>query len=83
MIFALKNDIFGVKKFFYMHYDLKNGCKNEFQGHNEKSCSRSRNRVSHKIDFKVIWTRNSHAARVGVNFSKKSYDADYYTEHVD
>ena len=44
---------FGVKEFFFMNFDFENGCKNEFKGKNEKSCSGSRNRVSHKIDFKA------------------------------
>ena len=46
-----------------MNFDLKN----EFKDNNEKSCSRSRNRVSHKIDSIAIWRRNGHAASVGVN----------------
>ena len=29
---------FGAKEFFYMIFDLKNGCKNEFKVNNEKSC---------------------------------------------
>ena len=36
-----------------MNFDLKNGCKNELDDNNVKSCSCSRNRVSHKIDFKA------------------------------
>ena len=28
---------FGVKKFFCMNFDFKNGCKNEFKDKNEKS----------------------------------------------
>ena len=56
----------GLKEFFLMTFDFKNGCKNEFQENNEKSCSWSRNRVSHKINFKAVWPRNGHAADVGV-----------------
>ena len=36
-----------------MNFDFKNECKNEFKDNNEKSCSLSRNRISHKIDFKT------------------------------
>ena len=38
-----------------MKFDLKNGYKNELKDNNEKSYSWSRNRVSHKIDFKAQW----------------------------
>ena len=27
---------FCAKEFFYMNFDLKNGCKNEFKNNNEK-----------------------------------------------
>ena len=57
---------FGVKEFFYMISDFKNGCNNEFEDSNEKSCSWSRNGVSREIDFKVQWLRNSQADSVGV-----------------
>ena len=49
-----------------MNFDFKNRCKNEFKDNNEKSCSSSRNRVSHKIDLKAFQSRNGHAASVGV-----------------
>ena len=52
---------------FYMNFDFKNGCKNEYKDNNEKSCSWSRNTVSHKIDFKAQWLRNGHSDSVGVN----------------
>ena len=42
-----------------MNSDLKNKCKNEFKDNNEKLCSWSRNRVSHKIDFKAKWPRTA------------------------
>ena len=29
-------DDFGVKEFFFVDFDYKNGCKNEFQDNNEK-----------------------------------------------
>ena len=49
-----------------MNFDFKNGCKNEFEDNHEKSCSSSRNRVPHKIDFKVVGPEKSQADSVGV-----------------
>ena len=60
-----KWNFFGVTELFFIIYDFKNGCKNEFKNNNEKSCSWSRYRVSHKIDFKAVLTRNRHVASVG------------------
>ena len=60
------NFFFRVEEFFFMNFNFKNRCKNEFKDNNEKSCSWSRNRVSHKIDFKAQWPRNGHADSVGV-----------------
>ena len=34
-----KLNFFGAKEFFYIIFDFKNGCKNEFKDNNEKSCS--------------------------------------------
>ena len=45
-------------------------CKNEFKDNNEKLCSWTKNRVSHKIDFKAVWPRNGHAASGEVKFGK-------------
>ena len=42
-----------------MNFDLKNGCKNEFEDNSEKSCSRFINRVPFKIDFRADWTHES------------------------
>ena len=39
-----KRKFFGVKEFF-VNFDYKNGCKNEFEDNKEKSCSRFKNRV--------------------------------------
>ena len=47
---------FGMKDFFFVNFDFKNGCKNEFEDNNEKSCRRFKNRVPLKIDFKAEWT---------------------------
>ena len=29
---------FGAKEFFYVNFDFKNGCENEFKDENEKPC---------------------------------------------
>ena len=50
-----------------MNLDFKNGFENGSKDNNEKSCSWSRNRVSHKINFKPLWPRNGHAASIRVN----------------
>ena len=42
-----------------MNFDFINGCKNEFEDNNEKSCSRLKNRVPLKIDFRADWTHES------------------------
>ena len=66
---ASKMKFFLCQEIFYVNFDFKNGCKNEFKDNIEKSRSWSRNRVSRKIDFKAQWLRNGHADSVGVNFS--------------
>ena len=58
------------QEIFSINFDFKNGCKNEFEDNNEKSYSRSRKRVCHKIDFKAVWPHNGHAASVGVKLTK-------------
>ena len=40
---------------FFVNFDFKNGCKNEFEVNNEKSESRFKNRVPLKIDFRADW----------------------------
>ena len=60
------------KEFFYEFW-LKNSCKNGFKDNTEKSYSWSRNRVSHKIDFKAVWPRNGHADSVGVRIKMNHY----------
>ena len=49
-----------------MTFEFKNGYLNEVMDSKEISCSWSRNTVSHKIDFKAVWLRNGHTARMGV-----------------
>ena len=46
---------FVVKEFFFVNFDLKNGCKNEFEDNNEKSCSRIK-KGPLEIDFRADWT---------------------------
>ena len=53
---------------FFLIFDFKNGCKNEIKDINQKLRIWSRNRVSHKIDFKAEWPRNGHADSVRVKF---------------
>ena len=38
-----KWNFFGVKEFFLVNFYVKNGCKNEFEDNNDKSCSRFKN----------------------------------------
>ena len=43
---AFENEIILVSRnFFFVNTDVKNGCKNEFEDNNEKSCSQFKNRV--------------------------------------
>ena len=64
-----------------MNFDLKNSWKNEFKDNKEKSCSWSRKRVSHKIDFKAVGPRNGHADSVGVNDLKKLISTNWSKIH--
>ena len=52
---------FLVKGFSFMNFGFKNGCLNELGDNNAKSCNWSINRVSNKLDFKAVWSRNGHA----------------------
>ena len=79
---GFKNEIFLVSRnFFFMNFDLKNSWKNEFKDNKEKSCSWSRKRVSHKIDFKAVGPRNGHADSVGVNDLKKLISTNWCKIH--
>ena len=62
---------FRCQRIFFIKFYLKNGCKNEFKGKNEKLLSRSRNRAAHKLDFKGVWPRSGHAASMGVKAEQK------------
>ena len=46
---------FGAKEFFYVIFEIKNGCKNEFKDNNEKSCSWSRKRDKGVKGSRKIW----------------------------
>ena len=61
-----KWNFFWCQVIFFMNYDFKNGCRNEFKDNNEKSWSWSENSVAHKIDLKAVWPCDGHAASVGV-----------------
>ena len=50
---------FGVKEFFFVNFDFKNGSKNEFEDNYEKSSSRFKNGVPLKIDYRADWTHKS------------------------
>ena len=50
-----KMKFFGCQGIFFISFDFRNEFENEFKDNNEKSCSWSRNRVCHKIDFKAVW----------------------------
>ena len=58
--------LFWCQEFFFENFDFINEFKNEFKDNNEKSSRLSRNRVSHKIDFKAIRPRNGYTDSVGV-----------------
>ena len=66
LFFGIRFSLFSFRllsvKNVFMNFALK-----KFEDNNEKSCSWFRNRVSHKIDFKAVWSRNGHADSVGVN----------------
>ena len=48
---------FVVKEFFFVNFYFKNGCKNESEDNNEKSCSRFRNRETAWELSKLIFVR--------------------------
>ena len=73
-ILLRKWNFFGVKEFFRMYFDFKNGWKNELKDNIKKSCGWSRNKDSHKIDFKAVWPRNGHAASMRVNIDIKNFE---------
>ena len=59
----------GKKEFFFVNYDFKNGCNNEFEDNKEKSCSRFKNKVPLKIDFRADWTHESNPTAWELNIT--------------
>ena len=43
----------------FVNFDFKNECQNEYEDNKEKLCSRFKNRVPLKIDFRADWTHES------------------------
>ena len=64
---------FSVKEFFFVSFDFKNGCKNEFQDNNEKSCSCFKNKVCPKIDFRADGTHESHPTAWELRTKKRNF----------
>ena len=54
-----KMTLFLCQRILFYKYDVRNGCRNKFEDHNEKLCSWFRNRYSLKIDFANVWTHES------------------------
>ena len=46
---------------FFVNFDFKNECENEFEDNNEKSCSRFKIMVPLKIDLRADWTHESNS----------------------
>ena len=61
-----------------MKSNFKNGCKNEFQDDNEKSCSWFKNKVPQKIDFRADGTHESHPTAWELNEDKKPMSGQKY-----
>ena len=54
-----KMKFFWCQGIFFVNFDFKNRCRNEFEDNNEKSCSRFINRLPLKIDFRADGTHES------------------------
>ena len=50
---------FWCQEIFFREFDFKNGCRNDFEDNNEKSCSPFKNKFPLKIDFRDDWTHES------------------------
>ena len=48
-----------VSRIFFGNFDLKNGCKNEFEDNNENPAVDSKIGFPLKIDFKAEWAHES------------------------
>ena len=67
---ASKIRFFWCQGTFFMNFDSKNECKNEFKDNNEKSCSWSRNKISQKFRF---WSRDLRFLEIFWYLSKWKY----------
>ena len=46
--------LFQAEGFFFVKSDFDKRCQNEIEDTNEKICNRSKNKLSHKIDFRAF-----------------------------
>ena len=69
---------------FLRNFHFRNEYKNEFEDDNEKICIYFRNRVSHKINFEAIWTRESNptAWELSLDENVKYQDAHKNVEQI-
>ena len=71
----ISTQIFLYQEIFFVNFDFKNGCKNDFEDINVKSWSRFKNRVPLEIDFRADWTHVSNPTarelRYYIYFRKK------------
>ena len=73
---VFENDIFSwCQGIFFVNFYFKNGCKNVFEDNNEISCSRFKNRVPRKIDFRAEWTHESSPTGSRIIFFRKILSA--------
>ena len=77
-----KWNFFSVKKFFFVNSDFKNGCKNEFQDNNEKSCSWLKNKVPQKFDFRAAGTQESHPTAWKLKVEAKIRESDLFLQGI-
>ena len=59
LFFEKKMNFFRRQEISFVNFDFKNECQNEYEDNKEKLCSRFKNRVPLKIDFKADWTHES------------------------
>ena len=64
---------FWCQEIFYVNFDFKNGCQNDFEDNNEKSCSRFKNRVPPQNRFQSRLDSRIHPDSLGVNIAKEVF----------
>ena len=64
-----KMKFFCCEGIFFENFDFKNGCKNGFVDNNEQYCSRFKNRVPLKIDFRAELDSRVQPDSLGINRS--------------